>query len=178
VTARGNDRGPIFHTVTDRKHLLELLSAMLARHAVVLHAYVLMDNHFHLVVRTPQANLSRCMHDVNTGFSVWTNKRNRRTGHVFEGRFKAIVLGEAGYLRSVSAYVHLNPVRVKGWKDRPVAERLERVRTYPWSSYRDYTRRGPVDREPAISCGEVWGTWGHARCGRGGGGIASTFTGG
>jgi len=160
VTARGNDRGAIFHTAEDRTHLLELLCAMMERHEVMLHAYVLMDNHFHLVVRTPQGNLSRFMHDVNTGFSVWTNKRNRRTGHVFEGRFKAIVMEEAGYLRSVSAYVHLNPVRVKGWKDRPVAERLERIAQYPWSSYRDYTRRNAAARNPMVTCGQVWGDLG------------------
>ena len=160
VTARGNDRGAIFHTVEDRKHLLELLSAMMARHAVVLHAYVLMDNHFHLVVRTPQGNLSRFMHDVNTGFSVWTNKRNRRTGHVFEGRFKAIVMAEEGYLRSVSAYVHLNPVRVRGWKGRSVAERLDRLTKYPWSSYPAYTRRVPAARQPAVTPDPVWGDLG------------------
>ena len=133
VTARGNDRSAIFHTEEDRRHFLEVLAAMMERYAVVLHAYVLMNNHFHLVVRTLEPNLSRFMHDVNTGFSVWTNKRNRRTGHVFEGRFKAIAMQEEGYLRSVSAYVHLNPVRVRGWKGRAVEERLARVTEYPWS---------------------------------------------
>lgn len=160
VTARGNDRSVIFHTEEDRVHLLEVLAVMMERYAVVLHAYVLMNNHFHLVVRTRYANLSRFMHDVNTGFSVWTNKRNQRTGHVFEGRFKAIVMQEEGYLRSVSAYVHLNPVRVKGWKGRPVAERLERIRRYPWSSYGTYTRRVAVGSGPEVICAPVWGDLG------------------
>jgi hypothetical protein len=88
----------IFHTEEDCRHLLEVLAEMMERHAVVLHAYVLMNNHFHLVVRTLEPNLSRFMHDVNTGFSVWTNKRNRCTGHVSEGRFKAIAMQEEGYL--------------------------------------------------------------------------------
>lgn len=160
VTARGNDRSVIFHTEEDRRHLLEVLAEMMERHAVVLHAYVLMNNHFHLVVRTRQPNLSRFMHDVNTGFSVWSNKRNQRTGHVFEGRFKAIAMQEEGYLTSVSAYVHLNPVRVKGWKQRPVAERLERIRKYPWSSYRNYTQRVVAGHGPAVICAPVWGDLG------------------
>ena len=73
---------------------------------------------------------------------MWTHKRNRRTGHVFEGRFKAIVMEEEGYLRSVSAYVHLNPVRVRGWNGRPVAERLDRLTKYPWSSYPELANCG------------------------------------
>jgi REP element-mobilizing transposase RayT len=160
VTARGNDRSTIFHTEEDRRHLLEVLAGMMGRYAVVLHAYVLMNNHFHLVVRTLEPNLSRFMHDVNTGFSVWTNKRNRRTGHVFEGRFKAIAMQEEGYLRSVSAYVHLNPVRVRGWQARPVEERLVRVSDYPWSSYRDYTQRQAAGHGPAVICAPVWGDLG------------------
>jgi hypothetical protein len=66
---------------------------------------------------------------------------------------------EEGYLRSVSAYVHLNPVRVRGWKKKPVAERLRRVAAYPWSSYRDYTER-VADRAPRVICDPVWGDLG------------------
>jgi REP element-mobilizing transposase RayT len=169
VTARGNDRSAIFHTVEDRTDLLAVLSAMLDRHAVVLHAYVLMDNHFHVVVRTPHGNLSRFMHDVKTGFSVWTNKRNRRTGHVFEGRFKAIAMEEAGYLRSVSAYVHLNPVRVSGWN----ASRA--IRGAVFGTIRAECRRIGNRRSRAARCG---GPWGRVPSGRDGGGIARMCTGG
>ena len=160
VTARGNDRSKIFHTEADRTHLLALLGEMMDRYEVVLHGYVLMENHYHLIVRTLRPNLSRFMHDVNTGFCVWTNRRNRRTGHVFEGRFKAIVMQEEGYLRAVSAYVHLNPVRTKAWQERPVGERLKRVATYPWSSYRDYSQRVAADRRPRVTCASVWGDLG------------------
>ena len=159
VTARGNDRGVIFRSVEDRKHLLELLGEGLARYEVRLYAWVLLDNHYHLVVQTEHPNLSRFMHYINTAYTVWMNKRNRRTGHLFEGPYRAIAMEDAGYLLAVCGYVHLNPVRVKSWQNRPVQERLERVRSYPWSSYSSYTRAAK-GRGPEVACERVWGELG------------------
>ena len=143
VTARGNDRGAIFETVEDRVHLLEVLAEGLERFEVRLYAYVLLDNHYHAVLETEHPNLNRFMHYVNTAYTVWMNRRNRRTGHLFEGPYRAVVMEKEGYLLAVTGYVHLNPVRMRGWKTRPVAERLERVASYLWSSYGAYTRRLP-----------------------------------
>ena len=160
VTARGNDRRPIFQTRADREHLLELIGQALERYEVKLYAFVLMTTHYHLVCHTEHPNLSALMHWINTAYTVWTNKRNQRTGHLFEGRYKAIVMENEGYLLSVSAYVHLNPVRVRAWKHKPAEERLRRVVDYPWSSYAAYTKAGWRDAEPVISCERVWGELG------------------
>jgi len=159
VTARGNDRGEIFRTVEDRRHLLELIGEGLERYEVDLYAWILLNNHYHLVAQTEHPNLNRFMHYIHTAYTVWMNKRNRRTGHLFEGPYKAVVMEESGYLLTVSGYVHLNPVRMRGWRDRPTQERLERVRTYPWSSYAAYTRAGKA-RGPEVSCDRVWGELG------------------
>jgi len=96
------------------------------------------------------------MHGVNTAYTVWMNRRNQRTGHLFEGRYKAIAVDDEGYFLAVSAYVHLNPVRVKGWEDRPPAERLERIEKYPWSSFPDYTQSSRQQREPTVDCDPIW----------------------
>ena len=162
VTARGNDRRAIFETDEDRRHLLELLVAGMERYEVRLHAYVLLTDHYHLALQTEHPNLHEFMHYLNTAYTVWANKRNRRTGHLFEGRYKAIAMEEEGYLLSVTAYVHLNPVRTRGWKRRPPAERLRQVALYPWSSYRAYTAAGVKDRDPRMACDRVWAAL-HAR---------------
>jgi hypothetical protein len=140
---------------------------------LVLHGYVLMDNHFHLLVETPEANLSRAMQWVNLSYSVWFNRRHRRVGHLFQGRYKAIVVDRLGWGLELSRYVHLNPVRVGklglskegqqrnrvGAVEAPraglVRERIGRLRRYRWGSYRAYV---DLDKAPAwLCCQEVLG---------------------
>lgn len=154
VTARGNERRNIFRDDPDRKHLLELLAQLPERFGTVLHAYVLMPNHFHLLLETPEANLSRTAHWLNVSYSVWFNRRHQRSGHVFQGRFGAVVIEDDAWFQEVGRYIHLNPVRVKRLgldKDRRaassqiglpsapsakvVAERLATLRRWKWSSY-------------------------------------------
>ncbi len=92
VTARGNERGVIFLDADDRRHLLAMFGRMSERYQIWLHAYTLMDNHYHLVLETPEANLSAGMHWLNSGYSGWFNRRHRRRGHLLEGRFKGMVV--------------------------------------------------------------------------------------
>lgn len=157
VTARGIERRAIYRDDRDRAHFLELIREAVGRFGLVVHAYVLMGNHYHLVAETPAANLSAAMQWVNVSYSVWFNRRRGRAGHVFQGRFKAVVAEPGAYAVELSRYVHLNPVRVKafgldkraqertraGWGGATpaadlVRERLQRLRRYRWSSYRAY----------------------------------------
>src|SRR5579859_4369711 len=160
VTARGNERKAIYRDDSDRTHFLELLGEATERFGIRVHAYVLMDNHYHLLVETPEANLSRAMQWLNVSYSVWFNRRHDRAGHLLQGRFKALVVEDDAGWQEVARYVHLNPVRLAGLslskreraasrvglarapKADLVAERLARLRGFRWSSYRTYAGYG------------------------------------
>ena len=127
VTSRGNERRPIFFDDQDRKAFLEFLGQAVKRFGWSLTAYVLMTNHFHLVIQTPEPNLSRGMQWFNTAYAIWFNRRHKRWGHLYGGRFKAFVIEKETYLLEVLRYVVLNPVR---------AQLVERPEDYRWSSFR------------------------------------------
>ena len=127
VTSRGNERRPIFSDDRDREVFLQLLGRAVIRFGWSVTAYVLMTNHFHLVVQTPEPNLSRGMHWLNTAYVVWFNRRHERSGHLFGGRFKAFLIEKESYFTTVLRYVVLNPVR---------ANMVARPEDYRWSSYR------------------------------------------
>ena len=111
VTSRGNRREDIFHNDTDRRAWLGVLAQVCKRFNWVVHAYCLMDNHYHLLVETPDANLSAGMRQLNGVYTQLTNRAHGRVGHVFQGRFKAIVVDKDNYLLELARYVVLNPVR-------------------------------------------------------------------
>jgi len=156
VTARGNERRDIYRDDRDRRHFLELMEEMVAIFRVRVHAYVLMNNHYHLMVELTEANLSRTFQWLNVSYSVWFNRRHGRSGHLFQGRFKSVAVSRDAWGLELSRYVHLNPVRVRGLgmgkeergqsrqgvRGRPspemVRRRLEVLRGYRWSSYRAY----------------------------------------
>ena len=173
ITARGNERKLIYRQDSDRAHFLELLAETADRFGIRIHAYVLMGNHYHLLVETPETNLSRAMQWLNVSYSIWFNRRHGRTGHLLQGRFKSVVVEDDAGWQEVARYVHLNPVRVAGLgldkrrraaskaglvqapKAELVAERLKRLREFHWSSYRAYAGycsgvgwlcRQPLDR--------------------------------
>jgi putative transposase len=112
VTARGNERKPIYRDERDRQRFLERLATVAAGFSVRVHAYVLMRNHYHLLVETPAGNLSRAMRQLNGVYTQDFNRRHRRAGHLFQGRYKAILVDKDSYLLELSRYIHLNPVRV------------------------------------------------------------------
>ncbi len=138
LCARGNRREAIFIRAKDYRRLEELLAESLTRYQVELHAYVLLPNHFHLLARTRRANLSRWMHWLITAYSVWFNRRQCSSGHVFEGRYKGFVVEEGDYLLELSRYLHLNPVRGRVLGRGDSSARRARLRCYRWSSYRGY----------------------------------------
>jgi putative transposase len=155
VTSRGNEKKKIFSDDQDKRSFLEILSATRNLYAVKVHAYVLMENHFHLVLMTPEANLSAFMQRFNTTYTVYYNRRHKRSGHLYQGRYKAILLEEDSYLLELSRYVHLNPVRIKQFSRRDIKEKLKIIHTYPWSSYRGYIRL--KGRERFIDYGTILG---------------------
>jgi putative transposase len=138
ITGRGNARQKVFADEKDCAKFVQLLVESLGRYDVALHAYVLMGNHYHLIAETHRANLGRWMHWLTTAYTVYFNRRHRRVGHLFQGRYKSIVMEAEGYLLSLSRYVHLNPVRGRVIGRGDPAERRKRLRDWPWSSYRGY----------------------------------------
>ena len=138
VTSRGNGRQVIFWSDADRQRFLGQLSDGLRISGVVLYAYVLMDNHFHLLVRTPRANLSRFMQRLLTAYALYARYKHRRPGHQLQGRFKAKLVEDDVYLRALTRYIHLNPIKIVACRRLDRGERLRRLNAYPWSSYRGY----------------------------------------
>jgi REP element-mobilizing transposase RayT len=138
VTCRGNDRRVIFRDDHDRIRFLAQLESALEIFSVRLHAYVLMSNHFHLIVETPKANLSEFMRQFNISYTGYYNRRHGRIGHLYQGRFKAIVVDKDSYLLELSRYVHLNPIRIKAKRQRSETEHIREVSRYRWSSLSGY----------------------------------------
>jgi len=156
VSARGNERRVVFRDARDRRRFLELLEEAVDRFGVRWHGYVLMNNHYHLLVETARTNLSQALQWLQVSYTVWFNRRHQRVGHLFQGRYKAMLIEMESSAWEVSRYLHLNPVRVAGLglnkaaqqrlrrglspapDPQQVRQRLERLRSYRWSSYRAY----------------------------------------
>jgi len=137
VTSRGNARNYIFHSDQDREKFLFILDTVVRRFNWLCHAYCLMDNHYHLLIETPDGNLSSGMRQLNGIYTQKYNYLHGKTGHVFQGRYKAILVDKESYLLELSRYVVLNPVRAK---------MISKPEEWKWSSYR-YTagiKKAPV----------------------------------
>jgi putative transposase len=138
ITARGNERRAIFKDDADRSMFVLTLAEATALHGLVVQAWCLMPNHYHLLIDTPRGNLSRGIGWLQTTYTIRFNRRWRRSGHLFQGRFKAHLVEADGYAQELLRYVHLNPVRPRD-KGQPVpAERRESLARYRWSSHRAY----------------------------------------
>ncbi len=127
VTARGNARQAIVRDDRDRARFVDTLAQMVEQYRVLCHSWVLMSNHYHLLLETPEPNLSLAVRHLNGVYTQAFNRRHRRVGHLFQGRFKAIVVEREAYLLELCRYVVLNPVR---------AGLVTYPRAYAWSSYR------------------------------------------
>ncbi len=127
VTSRANRREDLFWDNRDRQRFLGLVSELPGRFRLEIHAFVLMDNHYHLLVRTREPNLSHAVRWLNVTYSRRFNWAHRQVGHVFQGRFKAVVIQDARGVCEVARYVHLNPVRVEGLGLGKVEQRRAKV---------------------------------------------------
>ena len=126
IVNRGNAQEKIFLSNRDREKFLEYLSDTVDRFGVIIHCYCLMDNHYHLILETPEANISRALQWLNVSYAVYFNKKRSRMGHLFQGRFKALIVNADEYLQILSRYIHLNPMRAKV---------VKQPENYLWSSY-------------------------------------------
>ncbi|MBJ6725598.1 REP-associated tyrosine transposase [Geomesophilobacter sediminis] len=129
VTGRGNERHDIFRNVGDRRKFLSCLQSSNERYLAVIHAYCLMTNHYHLLLQTPLGNLSQVMHHINQAYANYFNVKRKRVGHLFQGRFQAVLVEADSYATELSRYIHLNPVR---------ADMVALPEDYPWSSFHGY----------------------------------------
>lgn len=122
-----HEKKPIFKNEEDRRLFLDILEKVTDRYHWLCHAYCLMNNHYHLVIETPDANLSKGMRQLNGVYTQRFNQKHQRAGHLFQGRFKALLIQKEPYLLEVCRYVVLNPVR---------AGAVKRSEEWAWSSYR------------------------------------------
>ncbi len=127
MTARGNERRDVFFEDSDRVAFLEVLKQVCERFNWLCHAYCLMGNHYHLLIETLDGNLSQGMRQLNGVYTQYINRTHKRVGHLFQGRFKSILVQKDSYLLELARYIVLNPVRAG-----MVGEATE----WPWSSYR------------------------------------------
>ncbi len=136
IATRGNERRNIYFSRGDYEKFFEYVKEAIERHGIILYAYVLMSNHYHLLIETSEANLSKVMHHINSSYTMYINKKRKRSGHLFQGRYKAIVVDRDNYLMELSRYIHLNPVRAKI---------VESPEEYTYSSYKYYVTKGKND---------------------------------
>ena len=156
VFSRGHNRELIFSERGDSVHFLELVERMRERFRVHVYAYCLMPNHYHLLVGTPEGNISQAIQWLNGSYGIWYNRKHNRTGHLYGERFKAVLVEDSAWGLEVSVYIHMNPVSTeefgfgkrkkaaerRGMTAPPTREERERrlkgVREYEWSSYGAY----------------------------------------
>ena len=152
VTARGNARQVIFHDEYDWKYFQECFSVAVDHNGWLCHSYCLMSNHYHMLIETPRPNLSKGMKYVNGRYAQYFNRRYKRVGHVFQGRFAGVLVEKERYLMELCRYIVLNPVR---------AEMVDTAKDWHWSSYRALA--GLVDKPEWLTVNWLLGCFGSQR---------------
>jgi REP element-mobilizing transposase RayT len=141
VTNRGNGRQVIFADGTDCERFVEQLADAVRKDSIILYAYCLMPNHFHLFLETPQANLGRFMGRLTTAYAMYWRHRHRKPGHCFQSRYKAPLVEGDDYAVALTRYIHLNPVKTKSAWGLDAATLWRQLQEYPWSSLHGYLDR-------------------------------------
>jgi putative transposase len=152
ITSRGNEKKPVFKDDQDRDNFLNTLQHVNKRYNWICHAYCLMTNHFHLLIETPDGNLSLGMRQLNGVYTQLFNKWHGRVGHLFQGRYKAILIQKDSHLLEVCRYVVLNPVRAK---------MVEKPEDWKWSSY--LATAGKTKPHPCLTIDWVLGQFSRKR---------------
>jgi len=144
ITSRGDDRKRVYVSEYDYEKFLEYLLKAKEKYNFFVFAYCLMSNHYHLLIETAQPNLSRIMQYTNTAYTVYYNRKRNRSGHLFQGRYKSIIIEGDSYFLELTRYMHLNPVR---------AGMVETPEEYKWSSFREYVNKNMnsvIDRQEIV----------------------------
>lgn len=131
VMNRGNYREDIFLDDKDRLRFYEILGDIESRYGIIIYVFILMSNHYHILLETPFANLSRAIQRLNGDYALYFSKRHQKPGHIFQGRYKAMLVEKDAYLLELSRYIHLNPVR---------AGIVKTLEEYEWSSLPIYLK--------------------------------------
>lgn len=152
ITSRGNNKAPIFKDDHDRESFLNTVRHVNKRYNWLCHAYCLMDNHYHLIIETPDGNLSKGMRQLNGVYTQLFNKRYGRVGHIFQGRYKAILIQKESHLLEVCRYVVLNPIRARS---------VNNIEEWKWSSYS--ATAGKRKPHPCLTTDWVLGQFGNSR---------------
>ena len=150
VTSRGNEKKDIFKSRRDREKFLEYLESAAERYGAVIYAYCLMSNHFHLFMQTPEGNLSQIMRHIIGAYTTYFNIKRKRAGHLFQGRYKSVLVEADEYAAELTRYIHLNPVK---------AGITAKADEYQWSSYRAYI--GAVSTPEWLEPGLILGSFGN-----------------
>ena len=141
ITSRGNERRNIFENDHDRNFFIKTLKESLNTYHIILYSYVLMSNHFHFLLETPLPNISEFMRQFNITYTAYYNRKYNRVGHLFQGRYKSILVQKDNYLHILSRYIHLNPVRVVKIQNIPLKEKERYLRQFRWSSLKGYINK-------------------------------------
>lgn len=158
VTSRGNERQNIYKDKEDYKLFIEKLSESLDVYNVSLLCYVCMTNHFHFLLTTPDGNLSEFMRQFNIAYTYTFNRRHKRSGHLYQGRYKSFLIDADTYLKEVSRYIHLNPVRIKKHSKKNITEKARILDDYEFCSMGGYSNL--KHREPFINYRTVFDYFG------------------
>ena len=141
ITSRGDNRKKIFINDYDCKKFLEYLAAAKEKYKFYLYAWCLMGNHYHLLIETLRPNLSKIMQYINTSYSIYYNVKRKKSGHLFQGRYKSILIDQDSYFLELTRYIHLNPVRAK---------MVDKPDRYRWSSLKGHLNKkgdGYIDKD-------------------------------
>ncbi len=141
ITCRGNEKREIFKDDRDKRIFIKILTRSTKIYNIKVFSYVLMYNHFHLLIETPLGNLGEFMRHFNITYTSNYNRRHKRAGHLYQGRYKSILVEKEAYLAILSKYIHLNPIKTKAMEKKLDREKAQYLKSYKWSSLSGYINK-------------------------------------